>query len=111
MTMTATPRHHQPVAAARARLLLWIGALVLLLQLLAAVGHDHERESTAQDCVACSVQAQSHAAPPAPQAAPAAVAWLLALLVSPPAIAAHAARPANYLLPQPHAPPASPFAS
>lgn len=111
MTMTATRDHHQPLAAARGRLLLWIGAIVLLLQLFAAAGHDHERESQVQECVACAVQAQSHAPPPAMQAAPAAVAPVLARQVAPVAIAVHPSRPASYLLPQPHAPPASYLAS
>lgn len=109
--MTAAPAHHQPLAAARGRLLLWLGAIVLLLQLFAAVGHDHELESQVQDCVACSMQAQSHAAPPAPASAPGAFSMVLAQIVSPVAIAASPSRLAAYLLPQPHAPPASPFAS
>lgn len=109
--MTAITRHLPAPAAARGRLLLWVGAIVLLLQLFAALGHDHDIASKAQDCVACSVQAQSHAAPPAPQAAPATRAWVLAHIVTPGAIPAAPARPTIHLLPQPHAPPASAFAS
>jgi len=110
-TMTARRTHHQPLAAARGRLLLWVGAIVLLLQLFAAVGHDHESEPTFQDCVACSVQAQSHAAPPTLPAAPAAGAWVLAQVLAPAAISARPPRFAGYLLPQPHAPPASSFSA
>lgn len=84
--------------------MLWFGAIVLLLQLFAAVGHDHEVESQAQDCVACSLHAQSQAAPPSNPSAPAA-AWVLVQLVAAPVIVERLAPHASYLLPQPHAPP------
>lgn len=87
--------------------MLWFGALVLMLQLFAAVGHDHEVESNAPDCVACSVQAQSLAAPPSKLPAPA-TAWALVQHLSSCAIVERLASHASYLLPQPHAPPALP---
>lgn len=107
--MTASFPLHRQAAAARGRLMLWCGALVLLLQLFALTGHDHDNEPKAQECVACSVQAQSQAAPPAPQPTPAPVEW--ALLVTLPVREAVAALPADasHLRPQPHAPPAFPF--
>lgn len=104
-TMTAFLRRHRQAAAARGRLMLWCGALVLLLFALA--GHDHDNEVKAQDCVACSVQAQSLAAPPVPGAAPVRPPLLLAWAAPPyPAIAALPGH-THYLLPQPHAPPAA----
>ena len=85
--------------------MLWFGALVLLLQLFAAAGHDHEVESKAQGCVACSVQAQSQAAPPSHPPAPS-TSWVLVQAISAPVIVERLAPHASYLLPQPHAPPA-----
>lgn len=87
--------------------MLWFGALVLLMQLFAAVGHDHEVESKAQDCVACSVQAQSQAAPPSNPPVPK-TAWILVQTVSAAVIVERLAPQASYLLPQPHAPPVLP---
>lgn len=109
--MSASTRYLLTLAAARGRLLLWVGAIVLLLQLFAAAGHDHELESSLQDCVACTVQAQSQAAPPAPRAEPVASGRALAYIVQPIARAVPAAGVGLRLLPQPHAPPASALAS
>lgn len=103
--MTGPLPHRQPHTAARGRLLAWLAAVVLFLQLFAAVGHDHENQSRAQECVACAVQAQAHAAPPAPGLAPSAFQPILLQLVT----IAKAGGPfvihASRLLPQPHAPP------
>jgi hypothetical protein len=105
--MTGTQRHRQPQAAARGRLLAWLAAIVLFLQLFAAVGHDHENQSRTQECVACAVQAQAHGAPPAPDLAPFAFRPVLLQAVA----VLEADRPtvihASRLLPQPHAPPSS----
>ena len=106
-TMTATRRHHQRPAAARGRLLLWLVAMVLLLQLVAAVGHDHDGESRAQECVACALQAQSPATPPAPRAVPGAFAPVLAQVLAAPGVVVRTPRPLAWLLPQPQAPPDS----
>lgn len=107
--MTGLARLYSQTAATRGRMLLWVGALVLLLQLFAAVGHDHETEARTQECVACSVLSHAQAAPPAPPASvpvsPARLAGLLpAALVRQPNAA-----PAGWLLPQPQAPPLSSF--
>jgi hypothetical protein len=100
------PPHRSLAAAARGRLLLWCAALVLLCQLFGAVGHDHDTEARAQDCVACSVHAQSLAAPPGPQPGAPTFAPFLVRVLPPPAVVARPATRASYLLPQPHAPPA-----
>lgn len=98
-------------AAARGQLLLWCAALVLLCQLFGGIGHDHENEARAQDCVACSVHAQAPAAPPAPSpGAPAFVPFFLHAL-APPTVAARPVSRTGYLLPQPHAPPVPRFSA
>ena len=110
-SLTASSPLHRQAAAARGRLMLWCGLVVLLLQLFAAFGHAHRDDSdndvNTPDCVTCSLQAQSHAAPPGPQPAPAAVAWSLVFSAS--ALDAPALLPVHIsdLLPQPHAPPAA----
>ena len=107
--MNAARSARLATATARARLLLWCAALVLLCQLFGAVGHDHDNEARAQECVACSVQAHALATPPAPQAGAPAVAPLLLHAIAAPPVALHPATRASYLLPQPHAPPGSPL--
>jgi hypothetical protein len=106
-TMTGTLRHRQLPAAARGRLLAWLAAIVLLLQLFAAVGHDHENQSRAQECVACAVQAQAHGAPPAPDLAPFVFRPVLLQLVAAMQVDGPTVVHASRLLPQPHAPPSS----
>jgi len=103
--MTGTQRHRQPQAAARGRLLAWLAAIALFLQLFAAVGHDHENQSRAQECVACAVQAQAHAAPPALGLAPFAYQPILLQLVTTTKAGSPFVIHASRLLPQPHAPP------
>lgn len=107
--MTGFARLYSQTAASRGRLLLWLGALVLLLQLFSAVGHDHDTEARAQECVACSVLTHTQAAPLAPPTSmPASGARLVGLL--PAALVRQTvAAPAGWFLPQPHAPPSSPF--
>jgi len=108
-TMNAARGPRPATATARARLLLWCAALVLLCQLFGAVGHDHDNEARAQDCVACSVHAQALATPPAPQPGVPALAPLLLQAIAAPPVVLHPATRASYLLPQPHAPPGSPL--
>lgn len=105
--MTGTQRHRQPQAAARGRLLAWLAAVVLFLQVFAAVGHDHENQSRTQECVACAVQAQTHAAPPAPGLTPFAYQPILLQLVTTTKAGGPFFIHASRLLPQPHAPPSS----
>ena len=111
ISITASRALHRQAAAARGRLMLWCGLVVLLLQLFAAFGHVHRDDSDndvdTPDCVACSLQAQSHAAPPGAQPAPAAVAWSLAFSASAPRTLALLPVHISELLPQPHAPPAA----
>lgn len=107
MTMTASFPLHRQATAARGRLMLWCGALVLLLQLFALTGHDHDNEPKAQDCVACSVQAQSHAAPPEPRSKPVLVAWMPVRTLPAWESVATLSVDAGHLRPQPHAPPVS----
>lgn len=107
--MTATRPLHTRAAAARGRLLLWCGLVILLLQLFAAVGHAHRGDNDVDtpDCVACSLQAQAQAAPPGTPAPPAAATWSLVQVTAAPEARTPLPVHVRDLLPQPHAPPAS----
>ncbi|MGX4643113.1 hypothetical protein [Massilia sp. SYSU DXS3249] len=104
----APPAGAFPAAAVlpvRRRTMLWLLAIVLVLQLLGAARHDHELASKAQHCVSCMAHAQPHAPPPG--------AVLRPVPSTPPVLHAVPAAPAplaaastpDYLLPPPHAPP------
>lgn len=104
----APPAGAFPAAAAlpvRRRPLLWLLAIVLVLQLAGAARHDHEFASKAQHCVSCMAHAQPHAPPPgaALRAVPS-TPHVLHTVPAAAALRAGASTP-DYLLPPPHAPP------
>jgi hypothetical protein len=94
------------LAAPRGWIALWLAAIVLVAQLLAAAHHDHEIAAKSQHCVACALHAQPYAAPPDAALRTAPFSWtLLHPLASLPAAGRHV--PAiDYALPPAHAPPA-----
>lgn len=86
-------------------MLLWLAAIVFLLQMLAATEHHHEPGAKPHHCIACTVHAQPHAGPPDLRVAPAPFAWtLLRILASVPA-GAQPAFASDYLRPPPQGPP------
>jgi hypothetical protein len=104
--MTAFAFHRYRPAAVRGRVLVWLAALIFLLQMLAATEHHHELSAKSQHCVACTLHAQPHAAPPAPVLPLAPFAWqLLATLATLDVGSAHVPASAH-LRPPPQGPPA-----
>ena len=59
----ASPRQRR-TAATHGRLAAWLIIIVFMLQFLAATQHHHDAAAKTPHCVACTLHAQPHAAPP-----------------------------------------------
>ena len=104
--MTAGARPPTRTFGPTARLVVWLAADVLLLQLLGGTQHRHDLAHHVSDCAGCMLAAQPPSPPP-PQSIPEvpvtqAVVQYRLVLPAPP----RAARSIGFLIPHAQAPPA-----